>query len=121
MPAAEIVDRLSILLLKCERAGDSHLREFFEYARAILLEEDLPGLSTKIAFLRELYMANGEIWDLESDIRSDREAELGLEEVGRRAIQIRGKNRKRISLKNDLSLQLGDHIETKVDHGSSDD
>ena len=45
---------------------------------------------------------NGKIWDLESDIRKGKEGELGLEEVGRRAIAVRELNKIRVGYKNDI-------------------
>ena len=66
-----------------------------------------------------LYEVNGAIWDLESDIRKGKEGELGLEEVGRRALKIRDLNAKRIQFKNDISERYGEDSEVKGNHASS--
>jgi hypothetical protein len=122
MPIAEVLDRLSILILKCERLRpgvDEYLNEFFTYAREILLEEDRDSLPFLLDVLESLYIINGKIWDLESDIRSEREAELGLEEVGRRAIYIRKINKQRIEIKNEIARTVGEPVETRKNHGSA--
>jgi len=49
-----------------------------------------------------LCIANIKISILESDIRKGKEDELGLEEVGRRALEIRDINKERVALKNTL-------------------
>jgi hypothetical protein len=67
----------------------------------------------------KLYNINGEIWNLESDIRKGREKELGLEEVGRRAILIREWNKKRVAIKNQMvDLFEEGFKDIKVNHGS---
>jgi hypothetical protein len=43
------------------------------------------------------------MWTLEADLRKGKEGELGLEEVGRRAIAIRDLNKQRVTLKNSIS------------------
>ena len=114
MPIAEIADRYSICLLKDERTDEDMTEELDFYKPE--LETFGPYL---MDFVDRLYRANGEIWDLESDIRKGREKELGLEEVGRRAIKIRNKNRVRISIKNEIvdTFNVG-FKDIKVNHGS---
>lgn len=107
MPLSEVIDRMSIIKLKIERIGEPHLRsEFGAYEEAI---EDYKktGVDVKDEWLEELHLINGKIWDLESDIRKGKEGELGLEEVGRRAIMIRELNKKRITLKNEIADLTG--------------
>jgi hypothetical protein len=67
-----------------------------------------------------LCICNIKISILESDIRKGKEAELGLEEVGRRALEIRDINRERVALKNELKRIFGDGFkDIKVNHRSS--
>lgn len=67
-----------------------------------------------------LCICNIKISILEADIRKGKEAELGLEEVGRRALEIRDINRERVALKNELKRIFKDgFIDYKVNHGSS--
>ena len=55
---------------------------------------------------------------MESDIRKGKEGELGLEEVGRRAIAIRDINGLRIMIKNEIAKYFGEFLEKKYNHGS---
>jgi len=68
-----------------------------------------------------LCIANIKISILEADIRQGKENELGLEEVGRRALQIRNINRERVALKNNLKEIFQDGFQDiKVKHGSEE-
>jgi hypothetical protein len=70
--------------------------------------------------INQLIEINGMIWDLESDIRKGREGELGLEEVGRRAIKIREFNKIRVGYKNDVVEVFGEgYKDIKMNHASS--
>ena len=113
MSISEVADRLSICRLKQERTAED-LRE------EIALYENEVGRYVGVdRFIDELYDINGEIWMLESDIRRGREEELGLEEVGRRAILIREWNKKRVAVKNQMVNEYGEGFEDiKVNHGS---
>jgi len=56
---------------------------------------------------------------LESEIRRGKEKELGLEEVGKRAIDIREFNKKRISIKNEIvGLTHSGFRDVKMNHAS---
>lgn len=50
-----------------------------------------------------LITTSNRIWHLESDVRKGREGELGLEEVGRRAILIRELNAERVEYINGIN------------------
>jgi hypothetical protein len=120
MPLPEILDRLSIIKLKIERIGEPHLiKEKEEYEKAIKEFEE-KGVKINPEWLEELYQFNGQIWDLESDIRKGKEGELGLEEVGRRAIAIRAINMKRIAVKNKIVEETGIGFrDVKMNHASA--
>lgn len=119
MPLPEILDRLSILMLKIERINEPHLKkELKEYENA-LKDYEKRGIKIKKEWITQLHDINGQIWDLESDIRKGKEGELGLEEVGRRAIAIRELNKKRISLKNQIIDETGIGFkDVKMNHAS---
>jgi len=72
--------------------------------------------------IEKLLFTNMKIWNLESEIRECKDEELGLEEIGRRALMIRDLNRERISLKNEIN-RLHDNEnyfkEVKVRHVSA--
>lgn len=120
MPLSEVLDRMSITKLKVERIGESHLsEEFAEYEKAVNWFEK-KGMIIEPSWFEDLYEFNSKIWDLESDIRSGKEGELGLEEVGRRAIAIREINKKRISVKNEISEKTGSGFkDVKMNHASA--
>jgi len=119
MPLPEILDRLSILKLKIERIGEPHLQKELEEYEKALVEFKIKGMFIDENWIKDLYKLNGEIWDLESDIRKGKEGELGLEEVGRRAILIRGINNKRVAIKNKIVEETGHGFkDVKMNHAS---
>jgi hypothetical protein len=113
MPISEIADRYSIAILKKERANADNSGEISELNNEI---KKYPNIDRYIEKLIEI---NGKIWDLESDIRKGKEKELGLEEVGRRAIEIRGFNKIRVGYKNEMVNLYGEGFEDiKMNHAS---
>lgn len=113
----DVVDRWTIAYLKHIRAQLDTVQEQYAY------QDYCNTYNQKIisdAF-KALLKANGDIWKLESDIRLGKEGELGLEEVGRRAIQIREFNKERIKIKNDLNFHYNEGFqELKINHASED-
>lgn len=120
-PISEICDRFSIVSLKLERGRNDESSVLAEYK---VLEKEIARYRRRHVFkdqwIQELYVVNGRIWDLESDIRSGKEKLLGLAEVGRRAIAIRELNKKRIAIKNRITkeTQIG-FKEVKINHASA--
>ena len=114
MPISEIADRYSITLLKSQRIEGIDLSiELQSYKDELDKHEDIQS------YLDRLYIINGEIWDLESDIRKGKENLLGLEEVGRRAIIIRGKNKIRVGIKNEMVEKYNEGFkDIKMNHAS---
>ncbi len=119
MPLSEVLDRMSILKLKIERIGEPHLIEEMKAYKKALDEFREKGILIKQEWIDELYDLNGQIWDIESDIRRGKEGELGLEEVGRRAIAIRKINSKRVAIKNKIVEESGHGFkDVKMNHAS---
>ena len=119
MPLAEVLDRLSILKLKVERINEPHLKKEQDSFNKAIQEFKVKGIKINDSWLDELYNINAKIWDLESDIRKGKEGELGLEEVGRRAILIRNLNRERVAIKNRIIEETGIGFkDVKVNHAS---
>jgi hypothetical protein len=120
MPISEILDRYSIAILKKERANAENEKEINDLLNEIEVYKNINSffIENKI---RELIQINGKIWDLESDIRKGKENELGLEEVGRRAIQIREFNKIRVKYKNEI-VDIFDegYKDIKINHASAD-
>ena len=108
-PVPEVADRYTIALLKIERLGPDEIdiddmRKQIDYYREGLKLED-PELSLLV---NDLYEINGKMWDAEYAIRKGQDENLGLEEIGRRALQIRDLNRIRMKVKNDIIELTGD-------------
>lgn len=121
MPISEILDRYSIAILKKERANAENEKEIFDLENEIKnyknINEDLIE-----NYIEKLIEINGKIWDLESDIRKGKEGELGLEEVGRRAIKIRENNKIRVGYKNEIVEFFEEgYKDIKMNHVSSND
>ena len=113
MSLGEIADRYSIIKLKSERT-DVDCKEEFDTLKNELNRDEI------YTYVDQLYEVNGRIWDLESDIRKGKEGELGLEEVGRRAIMIRDFNKERINIKNTINtIYKTGFIEKKINHASA--
>ena len=105
----DVFDRISILILKMIRVDADIKDELSE----LLLELGITQEEANVFI--GLLEINNKIWDLEFDIRRGKEKELGLEEVGRRAITIRDFNKKRVTLKNSISK----YKDIKINHVSA--
>lgn len=111
-PVIELIDRLAIADVKFRRTG-ANQAELAWYMNAAT-ELDLDSVNDLYANLIEIH---NKIWDLESELKTGREQQLSLEEIGRRAIEIRNYNNRRISLKNAIAEKLGCGVrEIKQDH-----
>lgn len=107
VPLSDIMDRFSILILKWIHGADVR-DELRAYAKECPITDPL----------FDLLRINYAIWQLESDIRKGKEGELGLEEVGKRALAIRDLNRQRIETKNTVNAASKTFPEIKVKHAS---
>lgn len=111
-PVVELLDRLAIAKIKVDKGLDA--QQEFEYYFKQATQFDLASV---IDLLDELEQVHLRIWALESDIRRGYDEQLGYEEIGRRAVQIRNFNNRRVAIKNQLAERLGDPIrEIKHDH-----
>jgi hypothetical protein len=121
MPISEILDRYSIAILKKQRANAENEKEILDLESEIEIYKNT-NKNLIENYIEKLIEINGKIWDLESDIRKGKEGELGLEEVGRRAIKIRGFNQIRVGYKNQIveTFEEG-YKDIKINHASSND
>ena len=111
-PITELVDRYVISLIKHEKTQANQAE--LEFYKNQLDKLDLELIKSELDNLHSIHM---QIWNLESELKSGHEAELSLEEIGKRAIQIRNLNNQRIRLKNLMAEKLGCNIrEIKQDH-----
>lgn len=111
-PLPDLYDRASIEELKFERANANNKSHRLALSAGLSEQTYVPK------FFDALKEINGKIWDLESDIRRGREGILGLEEVGRRALEIRNLNAQRILIKNEIAQHFGEFGENKYNHAS---
>lgn len=114
----EFIDRFSILLLKAQRIGPECYPEFVAFAEDFLLNTPIKNFDEIMKGFRQIYETNKSIWDLEADLRQNKEKSLGLEECGKRAIAIRSLNNKRIAEQNRLIDLFGGFRNIKRNHAS---
>lgn len=122
MPICELCDRYTIAQLKLERLPDSEIdkaglsRQIKYYDSGI--DRSLPGMIDLLCNLLEI---NASIWDAEAAIRQGLDADLGLSEIGSRAIRIRDLNRIRVRIKNQIAelTKQSDFVDCKMNHASS--
>ncbi len=112
----ELLDRFTILIRKATFDPPNYKSKLEAFTNAL---SELQLDSALLLLICNLQMVNTEIWTLESDIRKGCEGELGLTEVGRRALRIRDLNKTRIETVNAINHLLGDDTtERKFDHAS---
>jgi hypothetical protein len=99
-PLTELLDRFSIARLKMERIGETECLREYSYLKDAIMEY---AFEETEFYVNALYDINGRIWDMESDIRKGLDNQLGMEEIGRRAIKIREANKIRVGLKNEVA------------------
>ena len=112
----DLIDKLSILTRKIYFGDEDSISEhrYLEHGlKAYGIEGKL------ITNVMRITTINGEIWNLENEIRNGGENKFTAEEIGHRAIKIRDLNRKRIDYKNKLTeLHRTGFKENKVMHRS---
>lgn len=113
-PIIELVDRLAIAEVKWART-QANAEELAWYKQQ-MQSQNIESIQSHIAALAEIHNA---IWELEKELKSGQEQLLPLEEIGRRAIEIRNLNNRRIQLKNAMAEILNCPVrEIKQDHVS---
>ncbi len=123
-PLPEALDRLSILTLKLEHTPENDprrtsVKKEYDFYRAVVESYRTDGTPVQNAWLDELVAVNRTCWDMEDAIREGKEGGLTLEEVGRRALELRDLNKQRISVKNRIAKECGlDFFEVKIRHAS---
>ena len=117
-PIIELIDRLSIAEVKQNMTNDNDIE--LEFYQQQCVDLDWNKISDLYA---QLVQVHSEIWQLEAKLREGRDHELELDEIGRRAIEIRDYNNKRIAIRNRIAdiLDIDDVREIKVDHCSAND
>ncbi|MDO8521805.1 MAG: hypothetical protein Q7S08_00770 [bacterium] len=124
LPLHETVDRLSITELKLERLKGnknyaSFEREYAFYSKVVdAFRRD--GIDVKQEWIADMKTANGRVWDRESAIRQGKEGEFGLEEMGRRTLELRDiQMQERIPAKNKVAFAINApfyEVKTEANH-----
>ena len=113
-PVIELVDRLTIAEIKWQRTHAN--QDELEWYQEQMQNFDISLIAQNMQQLRNIHNS---IWELETELKSGQEHKLSLEEIGRRAIEIRNLNNKRIQLKNQMAKTLNCSVrEIKKDHVS---
>lgn len=113
MPLSEMLDRLSIALLKQLRTEYDMTTEIVTYLKAVKQHGDYAEI-----FVDLLYV-NTQMWNSEAGLRSIDAEEIGLEEMGRRSLLVRDWNKKRVAIKNEIVERSGEGFkDIKVNHAS---
>jgi hypothetical protein len=113
-PVIELVDRLAIAEIKWQRTQAN--REELEWYQQQIQQFDISLVAQDLRRLQDIHNT---IWELEKELKSGQEHKLSLEEIGRRAIEIRNFNNQRIQLKNQMAEKLNCTVrEIKKEHAS---
>ena len=114
-PTIELVDRYAIAMVKFEKTNGANQEELEFYTEQIIEI----GLSPQHPKLIELMDHHRYVWSLEDDFKKARIDGESLEDIGRRALQVRDSGYQRVQLKNSLAELLNDPVrEVKQDHSS---
>jgi hypothetical protein len=132
MKASEVFDRWTILLMKSKYNGDAtaELAKYNEETQRLLFDVKLKTPMETWKLLYEAVIlgeANAKIWENEAAIRNEfaddpanNGSSLSLEEIGRRALAIRGHNATRVACKKEIDALYGEIPDCKVDHASEE-
>ncbi len=97
IPAGDIIDRLSILIVSKENIKDTDPPHIFEYTKLFQIENRL-SFSQKYRYLNFLTAVNRKMWCLEAAIRNP--GERNLSEIGSIAVRLRDMNKIRVAIRN---------------------
>lgn len=113
-PIVELIDRYTIACVKFENTNGLNKDEF-EFYKIQISDISTDRVSKEID---QLISVHKKIWALESLLKTGKDSMLSLEEIGKRAIEIRNWNNNRIELKNKIASMLNkDSVrEVKKDH-----
>lgn len=113
-PVIELIDRLTIAEIKWQRTQANS--EELEWYQQQMEQFDTTLVEQSIQQLRDVHNS---IWELEKELKLGQENKLSLHEIGRRAIEIRNFNNRRIQLKNQIAEALDCPVrEIKKEHAS---
>ncbi|MFM2330909.1 MAG: hypothetical protein RLZZ26_416 [Candidatus Parcubacteria bacterium] len=105
LPLHEAIDRFTITELYHERLPDSlgSTREYPFYKRLIDTYR-ANGITVEDRWVESMHDMNGRVWDKEGVIRQRRET-FGLDELGRRTLDLREMSKERVARKNVIASE----------------
>jgi hypothetical protein len=113
LPHGEVVDKVTILVIKEERIDDAekvkHVRNELESLRGSWKQEGLPEM-TALEDYAPLLEVNGKLWNVEDEIREcERQSDFGEKfiELARSVYRL---NDKRAEHKRNISTKLGSKL-----------
>ena len=121
MPINELCDRLTIAELKLERLSAQELDKTLLSKQIAYFWAGVDRNNLQLLeLIARLKTINGQMWDLEYDLRKGLDESLGLAEIGRRAIEIRNFNRTRVAVKNQIAelVLQPEFFDCKMNHVS---
>ena len=113
-PLIELLDRYCIAVLKFEKLRTN--QDELDFYINQLKDFDTKSISNELSELTNIHRR---IWELEDDFKKYTvELKYSLEEVGRRAIEVRNINTERYTLKNKIVEKLNDPIKEMKKYGN---
>jgi hypothetical protein len=102
----ELVDRYTIAQVKYDRTAGENQAELDFY------ENQMTGIDKNLIWdeLQAFKILHDKIWSLEDDFKKSKIDGTSLEEIGRRALEIRDYNQFRVKLKNAVAEKLNDLV-----------
>lgn len=101
-PIVELLDRYCIAQVKKEKLGNMAFEEFIFYEEQ--LQESGIDLQKFKGHIENLINVHRSIWSLEDDFKKNRIDQTPLEEIGRKALQVRDLNARRYQIKERLAV-----------------
>ena len=107
---SEILDRLSILLIKVEEIGQPADKEFIAYASELLLKSNV-DFNVAIPAIRKLYEINKKLWDVEYETSNAKN--ISDKQMSKAAKDVRIYNNQRVKFRNEVAKKLGGFVDIK--------
>jgi hypothetical protein len=108
MSIVDVLDRYIIASLKMLRVDKNQFKHEVDTLYAEFSNYSGEKRQAIKDFGVRLQRVHEGIWSMEASIRQAQEDELGLEEVGRRALKVRDLNRERQTIKNEMIDYFGE-------------
>ena len=102
-PVVELVDRYTIAIVKYEKTSGANQEELNFYHNQ-MSQFNIADIQQEINELTDIHRR---IWAMEDDFKKRKIDNAPLEEIGRRALDIRDLNNQRVAYRNKIAEQVG--------------